>query len=63
VGFRIVVYFAASVANLKSAQTLALDDDFAVPQAQFNLANVAAGGINLLGDQSRASKTVGGGRF
>ena len=32
--------FFPSVANLKSARTLALDDDFAVLRAQFDLANV-----------------------
>ena len=32
--------FFPSVANLKSARTLALDDDFAVLRAQFELANV-----------------------
>jgi hypothetical protein len=36
---------AAPVANLKSARTLALDDDFAVQRAQFDLANVATRGI------------------
>jgi len=36
--------FAASVANLKPASALALDDDLAVPLAQFDLANVTTRG-------------------
>jgi hypothetical protein len=32
-----------AIRNLKPARTLALDDDFAVPLAQFDLANVSAG--------------------
>jgi hypothetical protein len=32
--------FAASITNLKSARTLALDDDLAVQPAQFDLADV-----------------------
>ena len=34
--------FVPPVANLKTARTLALDDDFAVLRAQFDLANVTA---------------------
>jgi hypothetical protein len=43
-----------SVANLKPTRSLALDDDLAVPRAQFDLANVSARVVNLLGDQGRA---------
>jgi len=41
----------SSVENLKPARTLALDDNFAVQRAQFDLANVAASGISLSGNQ------------
>jgi hypothetical protein len=44
----------ASVADLKPPRLLALDDDLAVALAQFDLANVSARAVNLLGDQSRA---------
>jgi hypothetical protein len=40
--------------DLKAARTFALDYDFAVRRAQFDLANVSAGAVNLLGDWSRA---------
>lgn len=43
----------SSVAYLKTASTLALDDDFAVQRAQFDLANVTASRICLFGDQGR----------
>ena len=33
--------FVASFANLKAASLLARDDDFAVPRARFDLANVS----------------------
>jgi hypothetical protein len=36
------------------APALALDDDLAVPQAQFDLANLSACAVNLLGYQRRA---------
>jgi hypothetical protein len=36
--------------DLKSARTFALDDDFAVQRAQFDLANVSARAVNLLRD-------------
>ena len=42
------------IRNLKAALSLAFDDDIAVSRVQFNLANVAAAGINLFGDQCRA---------
>jgi hypothetical protein len=44
----------AAIRNLKTARTLALDDNFAMQPAQFDLANVAASGIDLLRDQGRA---------
>jgi len=43
-----------SVANLKSARPLSLDHSFAVQRAQFDLTNVTARAVNLLGDQGRA---------
>jgi hypothetical protein len=46
--------FVPPIANLKAAHTLALDDDLAVQRAQFDLANVAASGIDLLRNQGRA---------
>jgi hypothetical protein len=46
--------FVASVANLKSPSPLALDDDMAVLQAQLDLTDVTASGIDLFRDQSRA---------
>ncbi len=42
------------VANLKTALSLALDDDLAVLRAQFDLSNVTASSIDLLRDQRRA---------
>jgi hypothetical protein len=42
--------FSPSITDVKSARAFALDDDFAVPQAQFYLANVSARTVNLLGD-------------
>jgi hypothetical protein len=45
---------SSSVANLKAASRLALDDDLAMLRAQFDLANVTTGSIDLLRDQSRA---------
>ena len=39
-GFRQTTLFVTSVANLKTARTLALDDDLAVPRAQFDLAKI-----------------------
>jgi hypothetical protein len=38
-----------SITNFKSAHTLALDEDFAVQRAQFDLTNVAA---NIQGSQA-----------
>jgi hypothetical protein len=46
------------VLDFKPARPLALYDDFAVPLAQFDLPNMAAGAVNLLGDQSRAGKAA-----
>ena len=46
--------FVPSIANLKTARTLALDHDIAVQRAQFDLANVAASGIDLFRNQGRA---------
>jgi hypothetical protein len=57
-GFRQTTLFASSITDLKSASTLALDDDLAVQQAQFDLANVAASGIDFLRDQVRALQAV-----
>ena len=39
--------FVPPIANFKAARTLALDDDVAVQRAQFDLANVATGSIDL----------------
>jgi len=47
---------APSVTNLKTASPFALDDDFAVQRAQFDLSNVTTGRINLLRDQGRAPR-------
>jgi hypothetical protein len=49
--------YSSSVANLKPACPLALDDDFAMRRAQFDLANVSAGAVNLRGDHGRALQT------
>jgi hypothetical protein len=46
--------YVAPIANLKVARSLALDDNFAVPPAQFDPSNVAARAVNLIGDWSRA---------
>jgi len=48
------------IADLQTACTLALDDDLAVPRAKFDLANMAPGATNLLGNKSRAGKAVAG---
>jgi hypothetical protein len=52
--------FVASVANLKPASLLALDDDLAMPLTQFDLAKVTASGIDLLRDEGRAPRAVAG---
>jgi len=46
--------FAPAIGYFKAARSLALDDDVAVPLAQFDLADVAARAVNLLCNQSRA---------
>jgi hypothetical protein len=46
--------FISAIANLNTARMLALDDDFAVQRAQFDLANVTASGIDLFRNQRRA---------
>ena len=46
--------FMPAIANLKAASSLPLDSDVAVLRAQFDLANLSAGAVNLLGDQGRA---------
>ena len=46
--------FVPASAYLKSARTLALDDDATVQRAQFDLANVTTSGIDLFSDQGRA---------
>ena len=43
-----------TVANLKAASLLLLDNDFAVLRAQFDRSNLSVGAVNLLGDQGRA---------
>ena len=48
-----------AIRNLKPARALPLDDDLAVPFAGFDLANVSARAVNLLGDQGRALTAVG----
>ncbi len=45
--------FVRSVGNLQTTNALALDDNFAVPRAQFDLANVTADGVNLAHDYRR----------
>jgi hypothetical protein len=40
----------SSITDLKSARTFALDYDLAVHSAQFDLANVLARAVNILGD-------------
>jgi hypothetical protein len=50
--------FSSPIANLKPASPLAIDDDLAVPRAQFDLAN-SAGAVNLRGDQGRVSGSAG----
>ncbi len=42
-------YSPPPIANLKAASTLALDDDVAVSLTQFDLSNVTARCVNLLG--------------
>ena len=42
-----------AIRNLKAAGSRALDNDIAVPLAQFDLPDVSAGRINLFGDQGR----------
>jgi hypothetical protein len=49
---------SAAIRNVGAAVTLALDDDFAVQRAQFDLANVPARAVNLLGDQGRALRAA-----
>jgi len=49
-----VLFFIASVANLKAASTLALDNDLAVLRAQLDLSQMTPCGVSLLGDQCRA---------
>jgi hypothetical protein len=39
--------------QFQTARTLPLDNDLAVPPAQFDLANVSARAVNLFGDQER----------
>lgn len=46
--------FVAS-ANLKPARALALDDDPAVPRAQFDLSDVTDRAVNLLADSGARS--------
>lgn len=46
--------FVPAIANLKAASALAADDDFAVLRAQFDLSNMTASRVRLLGDQGRA---------
>jgi hypothetical protein len=46
--------FVPSVANLKPARALALDDDLAMQRAEFDLANVTTSSIDLLRNQRRA---------
>jgi hypothetical protein len=46
--------FVAPIANLKAAGARTLDNDIAMPRAQFDLPNVSPGTVNLIGDQSCA---------
>jgi len=50
----------APVGNLKTARPLALDDHHAVQRAQFDLPNVTASNIGLLGDHRRALQAATG---
>jgi len=43
-----------TITNLEAAGAFALDHDFTVPQAQFDLANMSACAVNFLGNESRA---------
>jgi hypothetical protein len=43
-----------AIGDLETVRPLALDDNFTVERAQFDLANVAASYIDLFGDQGRA---------
>ena len=51
---------AASVANLKTALSLALDDDLALLRATVRMSNVTHRGVGLLGDQSCTGKAAAG---
>jgi hypothetical protein len=46
--------FVTAVGNLKTASAPALNHNFAVQRAQFDLSNVSTRTINLFGDQLRA---------
>ena len=48
-----------AIRNLQAAGSLALYDDLAGSRIQFDLANVAAGAVNLLGYESSALAAVG----
>jgi hypothetical protein len=47
----------SSITDLKSPSALALDNYFAMQRAKFDLANMAASGIDLLRDQDRTLQT------
>jgi hypothetical protein len=53
-GFATRALFTSPIGNLKTASTPPLDDDLTVPRAQFDLPNVSARAVNLLGYQGRA---------
>jgi hypothetical protein len=56
--FPIAISNTASVANLKTASALTLDDDLAMPRAQFDLPNVSASSIDFFCDQGRALRAA-----
>src|SRR5208337_3569943 len=45
----LIALFVPTIGNLKPSSPLALDNDIAVPRAQFDLSNVSSGAVNLLG--------------
>ena len=53
-GVKFIRYSSRLSQISKAARTLALDYDFAVRRAQFDLSNVTASGIRLFRNQSRA---------
>jgi hypothetical protein len=46
------------LSQISSLRSRALDDDLAIERAQFDLPNMAASGIDLFGDESRAFRAT-----